>query len=101
MFNSAAKKSESRKLQSPWVGPFIIVDRISEVNYKIQPENNAGHKHIVHYNRLRLCKTQPQNGNESLDADGVRIHPDPTGHENNSDDRSYVPDDTDLLYSED
>ena len=30
----------------------------------------------------------------------TRRHTDPTSHEN-SDDRSYVPDDTDLLYSED
>ena len=101
LFNSATKKGESRKLQSPWVGPFIIVDRISEVNYKIQPENNADHKQLVHNNRLQLCKAQPQNGNGNLDADGVRRHTDTTSHVNNSDDRSHVPDDTDLLYSED
>ena len=101
MFKSATKKGESRKLQSPWVRPFIIVDRIFEVNYKIQPENNAGCKHIVYYNRLQLWKTQPLNGNKNLNADGVRRYTDPTSHENNSDDRSHVPDDIDLLYSED
>ena len=56
LFNSATKEGESRKLMSPWVGLFVILDKISDVNYKIGLENGLGRKQIVHYNRLKLLR---------------------------------------------
>ena len=56
LFNSVTKKEGAWKLMSPWLGPFVIVDKISCVNYKIGPKNALGQKQVVHCNRLKFCK---------------------------------------------
>ena len=57
----APHKAKSRKFYLPWDGPFIIVDKVSEVNYKISKENNAAKWQIVHYNRLKPYKEEEFN----------------------------------------
>ena len=98
LFNSATKKGESRKLQSPWLGPFVILDKLSDVNYKIGAENGLGRKQIVHYNRLKFCKTQKIK-NDLEQVHGQIDHAD--DEDDDSDKNSYVPDETDLMYAHD
>ena len=98
LFNSATKKGESRKLQSPWLGPFVILDKLSDVNYKIGAENGLGRKQIVHYNRLKSCKMQKIKN----DPEQVHRQIDHAGDEDDdSDENLYVPDETDLMYAHD
>ena len=48
------KRGKSPKLSRHWTGPFLIQDRINQVNYRIQasPRSKA---HVVHADRLKLC----------------------------------------------
>ena len=49
---------KGRKFKLPWAGPYVIIEKISELNYKIRlkspPKNNrVAQWQIVHYNRLK------------------------------------------------
>ena len=54
LFNPCRKKGVSPKLQSFWEGPFLIVEKISDLVYKIQSGPSAKTK-IVHHDRLKPC----------------------------------------------
>ena len=55
----APHKAKSRKFKLPWVGPYLILERISEVNYKIVLKARPnGRWQIVHYNRLKLYSVE-------------------------------------------
>ena len=56
----AKQKGLSRKLQLRWEGPFKIVSKILDLNYKIQRSRKADFK-VIHFNRLK-----PYRGNLSL-----------------------------------
>ena len=55
--NARRKKGECSKLQSRWLGPYIIKDVLSAVTYRIQ----QGRKKplVVHYDRLKPCRSEP------------------------------------------
>ena len=44
----------SRKLHTPWVGPYKVVKCISETVYRIQ-DSRAPRKRAVHFDRLKPC----------------------------------------------
>ena len=53
LYTPVIKKGQTAKLHSPCKGPFMVVDRISDVTYRIQTEGDpAGKRQIVHFNRL-------------------------------------------------
>lgn len=52
--NKARKKGVSPKLQKRFKGPFKIVERISDVLYRIQPEGGVS-SNVVHFNLLKPC----------------------------------------------
>ena len=43
-----------RKFHKPWTGPYVVVEKLSDLNYKIRPLTGNG-KPIVHYNQLKKC----------------------------------------------
>jgi len=45
------RRGRSKKLDAPWTGPYRIVEKISDVNYKIQIKRKTA---CVHANRLKL-----------------------------------------------
>lgn len=49
------KKGLSRKLRNHWIGPFLIVKKISDVTYKIQESPRSKPK-VVHSDRLKPYK---------------------------------------------
>ena len=51
-------KAKSRKFFLPWEGPFVVGERINEVNYKIWKESKPSKWFIVHYNRLKPYRTE-------------------------------------------
>jgi len=51
LYNPPKKKGQSIKLRSPWEGPYAIVERLSDVTYRIKGRRRANLK-IVHVNRL-------------------------------------------------
>ena len=44
-----------RKLHHPWTGPYVVLDKINDFNYKIQLQNDPQRSLIVHFNRLKKC----------------------------------------------
>ena len=48
------------KLSKLWRGPFTIVNRLSEVVYRISDSRNPSKIQIVHVNRLKKCHVRPE-----------------------------------------
>jgi hypothetical protein len=53
LHNPARKKGVSPKLSRPWEGPFRVINRLSDVTYRIQKSVKAVPK-VVHFDRLKL-----------------------------------------------
>ena len=47
----------SPKLQPVWSGPFVVTDRVSDVNYRIR--DGAGKSAVVHVNNLKVSHVAP------------------------------------------
>ena len=43
----------SRKLHKPWSGPFKVIKKLLEVNYRIQKLKNRRNRVVVHFDRLK------------------------------------------------
>ncbi|XP_074653636.1 uncharacterized protein LOC141907795 [Tubulanus polymorphus] len=55
-YSHALKTDEAAKFHKRWMGPYIIVEKISEVTYRVQLEGGLGTKvRTVHFNDLKLC----------------------------------------------
>ena len=54
LYNPCRQKGVSPKLQSFWEGPFLVIETISDLVYKIQKGPKAKIK-IVHHDRLKPC----------------------------------------------
>ena len=46
---------QSKKLHHPWTGPYKIIEKISDSDYKIKGLRGRKQTHIVHFDRLKLC----------------------------------------------
>ena len=53
--NPVVPRGNSRKLHSPWVGPYKVVKCISETVYRIQDSRAPRKRIVVHFDRLKLC----------------------------------------------
>ena len=53
LVNSATKIGQCKKLQPLWLGPFLIVEVISNILYKISGQKRS---FVVHHDRLKLCR---------------------------------------------
>ena len=51
--NLLLKNGDSRKLAPPWVGPFLVVQQLSDVTYKIQGKRRS---FVLHHNILGPCR---------------------------------------------
>jgi len=49
----------SAKFSKLWHGPYEVIDRISDVVYRIQTSTSPNKCQIVHVNRLKACKLRP------------------------------------------
>ena len=56
----APQKAKSRKIFLPWIGPYNIIEKTSEVNYKITKDTNSKKWQIVHHNRLKPVKKEDE-----------------------------------------
>lgn len=65
--NKARRKGVSPKLQKRFKGPYRIVERISEVLYRIQPEGGTTNS-VVHFNHLK-----PSVGSVFSGSDGGHV----------------------------
>ena len=54
LHNPRVLKGSHRKLKKRWTGPYEIVKRISDLNYKIK-HTSTRKQLVVHFNRLKFC----------------------------------------------
>ena len=52
MIGSSTKIGKSKKLQKPCVGPFVVIEKLSSVLYRIK---NRRKEKVVHHDRLKKC----------------------------------------------
>ena len=55
LHNPVRRKGKSPKFMRPWVGPYVIVSQINDVNFRIQSSPRAKYQ-IVHADRLKPCQ---------------------------------------------
>ena len=53
--NPAVTKGKSHKLRCPWVGPYRVIKKISDIVYRIQDTQRKKRCLVVHFDRLKLC----------------------------------------------
>ena len=59
LYNPQRKKGRSPKLMSPWEGPYMVIERLSAVTYRIQRAPGTAFK-VVHVNRLWKAASSPR-----------------------------------------
>ena len=57
---SCTPKTKSRKFFFPWIGPYKVIERTSEVNQKFSKGTNSKKWQIVHYNQLKPVKEEDE-----------------------------------------
>ena len=90
----------SAKFARLWRGPFRVIEKLSDVVYRVEDTRQAGRIQVVHVNRLKKCFSRP----EHLLAIREEVEDTSTNPSTSSDARNahrYVPDATDLLYGPD
>ena len=55
LYHPARKKGQTKKLHSPWQGPYIVMTRIGKLTHRIQAVHNPRKRKLVHFNHLKLC----------------------------------------------
>ncbi len=53
LIDSSSKIGLCKKLKPPWLGPFIVVNKLSPILYRIK---NRKKETVVHHDRLKLCE---------------------------------------------
>lgn len=46
---------KDKKFHCPWTGPYQVLEKISDVNYKIAPLDRLTKHSVVHFDWLKLC----------------------------------------------
>ena len=97
LHDPAVKKGLTRKLHSPWQGPYVVVTRISDVTLRIQAMDNPRKRKVVHFNRLKLCSVPQQVEQQPEKDQPVSLESSPAVRRPHIPQR-YFPDETDLMY---
>ena len=84
------RQGPSKKLYHPWAGPYRVVKKLSDTNYRIeQVQGRRRHRKVVHFDRLKLCpkniRLDDELTNEQYTSSQERIPPTenslPIGHD--------------------
>ena len=57
LYSPAVTKGRSKKLHLPWDGPYRVIKRLSDANYRIQATMGRRRRLVVHFNRLKKCSS--------------------------------------------
>lgn len=58
LYNPKRQKGKSPKLMSPWEGPYEVLEKVTDVTFRIR-KGNAGRKKIIHSDRLWTYQEDP------------------------------------------
>ena len=56
---SCCKSWANQEIYIPWKGPYTVLDKINDSNYRIQLIGPPSKDLVVHHNRLKLCYGAP------------------------------------------
>ena len=78
-FKARDQESISGKLDSIWNGPYVVLEKLSEFNYRIGSLENNSKNHVVHVNRLKPWETPESNLFRVVVADETADMSEPVG----------------------
>ena len=55
LYHPAVPQGHSRKLHHPWTGPFKVLGKLSDADYRIKEVYGKKAPSVVHFDRLKLC----------------------------------------------
>jgi len=55
LFNPVVPRGSFRKFHKPWTGPYQVIEKVSENNYRIRRTQRPFKVKVVHFDRLKLC----------------------------------------------
>uniref|UniRef100_A0A915ICI5 Integrase p58-like C-terminal domain-containing protein n=1 Tax=Romanomermis culicivorax TaxID=13658 RepID=A0A915ICI5_ROMCU len=88
LVNSRRAKEVEGKLQPHWIGPYVVVQKVSAVNYIIRALNTKALGRTVHADHLHLHHKQPEDNVEAERVDAAYVTEitaiKPMGHFGNS-----------------
>ena len=88
LHSPASCRGASKKLCHPWSGPYKVVKKLSDCNYRIEKLQGRRDRKVVHFDRLKLCPknmrldnqpTQTELPHTSQDLQQPERHP--VGHD--------------------
>ena len=53
MLDETVKRGECPKFKRKWIGPFVVIKKVNEVDYQIKPKDRKGKSRTCHANRLK------------------------------------------------
>ena len=74
LHSTVIPQGHSRKLHHPWTGPYTVIERVSESDYRIKGLRGRRRTHIVHFDRLKLCAPGTR-FLTAVDGDSAAGHP--------------------------
>ncbi|KFM56688.1 Retrovirus-related Pol polyprotein from transposon 412, partial [Stegodyphus mimosarum] len=72
LWNPTRRKGLSPKLQSPWDGPYTVLNRLNDVVVRIRKSSNSKPK-VVHYDRLQARKKKSLRSSETNEQREARL----------------------------
>ena len=73
LHSTVVPKGRQKKLHHPWIGPFQVIKKISDVTYRIQDPNRRSRRHVVHFNRLKKCTSPPKSPQSTPDVSPEQV----------------------------
>ncbi|CAF1009602.1 unnamed protein product [Brachionus calyciflorus] len=70
LVNLRQRPGQVRSFEQKFIGPFTILERIGEVNYKIK-DVSSDKTQVVHYNRMRQYKVREKNSESECNFSGI------------------------------
>ena len=73
LFNPTILPGQSAKLYHPWTGPYKILEKISDADYRIEEMFGKKPSEIVHFNRLKRCHPDTRFPRQTALSDDLHV----------------------------
>lgn len=55
VFSNVVQRGQNRKLHHPWIGPFKVLEKLSDVTYRVKNLRGNRRQLVIHFDRLKPC----------------------------------------------
>ena len=74
LFSPVVPKGNALKFRYPWIGPYIVLERVSEATYMYRIQSTINNKtSIVHFDRLKSCQPNVRKPRHEARIDSDRL----------------------------